>query len=68
MRARGVSPYRSTAAALATTRAAAPSDSGDDEPGGDDAVLRGRPVRSAPSFSRVRASARALVAGHLDRP
>ena len=32
MRARGVRPYRSTAAALATTRAAAPSDSGEEVP------------------------------------
>jgi hypothetical protein len=30
IRARGVSPYRRTASALATTRAAAPSDSGED--------------------------------------
>ncbi len=32
IRARGVSPYRSTAAALATTSAAAPSDNGEEEP------------------------------------
>ena len=52
IRARGVRPYRCTAAALATTIAAAPSDSGDDEPAV--ATPPGRdPGRSAPRVASV---------------
>ena len=61
IRARGVSPYRSTAAPLATTSAAAPSDSGDDDAGGDHAArpehrLAARPA--SPAWSRGAGSRR----------
>lgn len=52
IRARGVSPYRRTASALATTSAAAPSDSGEEEPAVTTPSWR-KTVRSAPSLSSV---------------
>ncbi len=52
IRARGVSPYRSTAAPLATTSAEAPSESGEEAPAVTMPSAR-KTVRSVASFSSV---------------